>query len=481
MITVKRCKNLTLNSLLDEKVEGLGIVKVESAPESTVLHHLLANVRFMKHEKYGWVESVRGGDEVEDIKIMYKGGEAMTALYQKKGGGWEWETYDISRISFYLSLETIRSNSPRISSGRGKITKFLSDHDFLNSSTKELMTDLKSAGREYELVLSNNIYSHYIKMKERGVCKSCMSYNKDHFPIELEWGEESPLVAYENDPDWSLLLIKDLSKKEERESDDDDGVYPYIARAIYHRPSQSVVRVYGQEQVGTAVIEKSEIVSLNSWYSNNPTLLRITDRNERRILPYLDGDDTGCEEGYTSDKGDVWSIGGGSIEANHETGCADEGWYCSYCEAHHMGEISGTDVDGDEFCEDAPVVYIEWSGEYYHLDHEALCHVECDEEWHHRDDDAVCYSDHSGEWYLKENCIYSDYSDGWLHTDDACYSEKDQVWYLESDTVYSEHHNSAILKYDAVMVEGEWFLEVDEDVVWKFDKEHERVLITEVD
>jgi len=31
------------------------------------------------------------------------------------------------------------------------------------------------------------------------------------------------------------------------------------------------------------------------------------------------------------------------------------------------------------------------------------------------------------------------------------------------------------------MVEGEWFLEVDEDVVWKFDEAHERVLITEVD
>jgi hypothetical protein len=322
---------------------------------------------------------------------------------------------------------------------RGKLAKLLRHLSVDEVDILRVCTAINSGVKQYDLVLSNNFYSHYIKMKEGDICTSCMAYNKDYYNIHMEWGMESPLIAYESDPDWFLALVKERGK---------EG-YPYVARAVYHKPTNRIVSIYGQTNIASKVFRAAGIRRAEEW-EYCTSLRLIEDKHGNKILPFIDGD-----EGRCGIDGDYWTIGDGSWIPVYSTGLGEdedaESFYCEYCSEHHYEEPAVYDVNSNAVCEgcydSGEVVFCRTDEEYYPYGSDHITYCEDDGEYYSNDDDTIGWCQDRGAWYFLDNLVYSEYYEAYLHVNDA------------------------------VMVDDDWLLDSDRGEVWDYDEEDTARLI----
>lgn len=435
MIIPERCKHLTLEALLEEEVDVVGTFK-ENTSLMGVLERNLKKVNSFEKVagigEYLWVTADSHYDP-NSLRIGGAEGGPYLTVKENKGGGFAWKA---------VSLDD-RFNENVLYQGRGKLSKLLSKVLTLSEvDVARVQTAVNTKDKGYTVVISDNVYSHYRRLKAAGHCQSCMSYAKDYYSIQMPWGDESPLIAYEADPDWGLALVRDDSLKD---------CYPYIGRALYHRPTNSIVRCYGQSL--TAAAFSAVGINVRDSWEEGSTLVRILDNRGHAILPYLDGDIEYCKE---SGDGTFWIISvGGYHRGNHETGITEEevpgGVDCSYCHDRvDEDDIYGTDFEGDNFCcscyENGDVVWVTGSEREYYP-------VNCD---------SIVYVESECNYYLMDETVWVDGIDEYV---------------LEADAVWSDHHGQCFRLVDAVEVEGDWYHKEDEGELWVSSKNHGLVLL----
>jgi len=299
---------------------------------------------------------------------------------------------------------------------KGGFSKVLKALGLKEKDIKTIMTLHNIGYRSLEVHTTRDFYNHYRHMHKLGICHSCMSKTPSNYSVSLHTGagyeiNYNPLIAYEADPDWALLLLKDAER----------SGYQYIARAVYNVPNNSYYRIYGaeaymQEGLAEFLIEKDDF--------DGQTINKLECCNEEVfVLPYVDGS-------TSADIEDSYLTLGGEIEACHSSGTICEGWWCGYCEETHPLDTDRNNLDGEDFCDGAEgeVFYRDTNGELLYASD--ACYVDSINGYTCSDNVSRCVDTDGYE--LCENTTYCE-TDDEQYSDASLLIEVDNFYYLPTD------------------------------------------------
>jgi hypothetical protein len=275
---------------------------------------------------------------------------------------------------------------------RMKVGKYLTKY-YADVLSQESIRALANGAKGYTVKFATN-YEEFRHVYEHGP-SSCMSGGTGDFNA---CGDVHPVDVYDSG-EFKLAYIAPWGNN-------------IVARAFVHEPSKRWVRAYGDEADALANwLDENGYTKSSSWEGCH--LKRITDGEDRWVLPYIDGDARGVREVsggrwliVSSRPYEVWCDFTGGVYENDEdmTTCECCGANVPEEEAHwseyhemHIGECCLDDY-----------VTARWRGGVTLIEQGNCIYNNSDDE-HYEEDYAVNHlglmQDYQGDWYHPDDLI----------------------------------------------------------------------------
>jgi len=374
-----------------------------------------------------WMDIIR---QNTSIRVTSRRWEGLIRLYNPVSDFQISVLVDSVNIDRNTFTYIVRDDTTRTS----KFSKMMNLIGISSEEMKKVMTLYNARFRKIGLYSSSKyFYWHYKMMDDLDITSSCMSHDPYSFNITIDSGRYNPLVAYENDPRWHLLLLKDESR---------EG-YPFTARAVSYEKDLANCE-YGD---GVTMREAFDALGIETDQCFNGCELEILETdNDEIVFPYIDGA-VYCEVDHCSSQ---IFLDTGNTES--EGGLAREGWYCEHCQENHSEDIYQICLNDGLYCEEA-------QGEVYQILH----------------DGSTCYAD---------DCTWVESEDAYYESDEVVYSEDEGKAILSDDAYYCECDGNYYLDdEELVKVDDDYYLVENccntEDEGWQLTNECHHVITDE--
>lgn len=209
-----------------------------------------------------------------------------------------------------------------------------------------------------------------------------------------------------------------------------------VARCIVHQPTMTYVRVYGDDNL------ESALKSMGYTYSSGYPEDLILWAGEHKYTPYVDGDNHWASHHWSSDANCYyWELDCGDYDLQNTSGILG-GEICPNC-------VESWETVDRPMYENGDIIYVcdccydNLRHAYYHGDLVAANNYDIltvgGEDYIDDGDNLayydIVYSEYHQEYMFLNDAVFSDYMDSYIHINDVVYVDYMDDYYLSGDAI----------------------------------------------